>query len=325
MLLGDSAAAWVDGALRFRLLGKLALVAGLAVLALSLGGSSIAAQEGDEPQRVRVGLFLIHIGSVDEDNGTFTADFYLSFGCDSACDPTRFEFLNGRATYIDLQEDTPTSRVYRIQADLTTVLDLGNYPFDKQRLEIVLEDGVESLETLVYEPDLAGSGIADGAEVAGWDLNSDFDVAVVEQPYPVFGEDYSRYVFSVELARPVGSGLLKGVFPAVVIVGVGLLALFVRSEHLSHRVAMGTAALLGSVIFHLNLTSAVPPTSYLTFADRFMGVNYIALGLALAVTVAMMVVSTRGETARADRLRSFTAVPIIGVWAILQGLNGALL
>ncbi len=64
--------------------------------------------------------------------------------------------------------------------------------------------------------------------------------------------------------------MLKTLLPSLIITLSGLLALLVHApEKAQARTAAVASALVSVVLFHLNMTSSIPPISYLTFADRF--------------------------------------------------------
>src|SRR3989344_2173793 len=94
----------------------------------------------EEPKEVQVGLYLLNLGKFDIATGSFTADFYLDFECDSVCPQFDFEFMNGRASSTDKIIDKPKEKFYRIQANLNSPVNLRSFPFDKQKMEIIIED-----------------------------------------------------------------------------------------------------------------------------------------------------------------------------------------
>lgn len=100
-----------------------------------------------------------------------------------------------------------------------------------------------------------------------------------------------------------------------------LLSLMLLPEKVTERLALATSALIATVLLHLNVTSAVPPVGYLTFADKFMVINYVALVLTIVAAVAMIRYHEHKQDARMLRLRTISVVTIPLVWAVLQGLN----
>src|SRR3989339_203773 len=105
-----------------------------------------------EPQEIKVGLYVLNLGKFDVGTGSFTADFYLSLKCEQFCPKMDFEFMNGRASSMEKMVDFPDEKFYRIQANLNSPVDLKQFPFDKQKMQIILEDKSQTVEDLVYVP-----------------------------------------------------------------------------------------------------------------------------------------------------------------------------
>lgn len=216
------------------------------------------------PTGVKVGVYVLNVGKLDTSTGGFTIDFYLSFSSDASIDTSRFEFANGRATTVDKSVDEPTEKFYRIQASLDDTLNLSRYPFDRHRLTIEIEDKEQTVRTLVYEPSREDSGLDPAVNVSGWVIDG-WDAAVEEHEYAPYGTAFSRYVFSIEIHRSTTAAILKTLLPALTIMVVGLLSLVLSPDKIVPRLTLNTGSLTGAVLFHLNMTSSLPSTAYLTF------------------------------------------------------------
>ncbi len=255
----------------------------LALAFLFLAVPSFAA-----PQTVDVAVYVLNVGKFEVATGSYNVDFYLSMKCETACDPSNFEFANGRATSVDRLIDEPDEKFYRVQASLAENIDLKAYPFDAHSLSIVLEDKQHTVEDLVYRANDAYSGIDPAVTLVGWDLTG-FSHHVEEHYYAPYDETYSRYAFDLGIRRIFLASILKAFLPVLFIVIAGLLALFIHEpDKLWTRLTVNTSSLIASVMFHLNVTSSIPPVGYLTFADKFMIATYVLMIVGLVSTVMMM-------------------------------------
>ncbi len=263
---------------------------------------------------VKTGVYILNIGKFEVSSGSYTVDFYLSMECDANCSPD-FEFMNGRATSVDKLIDEPASKFYRIQASLAQNIDLKNYPFDEHALPIVIEDKRNTLQDLVYEFDPANSGIDPNVVMVGWELgNTSF--AQETHHYVPYNEDYSRLVYNVNIHRIFLASVLKTFLPVLFIVIVGLIALLIEErDKLWTRIGINTSSLIAAVMFHLNVTSSIPPVGYLTFADKFMIATYVLLALNLLSTVLMMMHAKKGDE-KAEKLAfriSLYGLPLLAI------------
>ncbi len=273
------------------------------------------------PLQVQVGILLLNVGRLDTSTGTYTVDFYLTMRCDRPCDPEPFELANGRITFQQLQEQLPTFKAFRIQAALSVGMDLRRYPFDRHQLGLVIEDSNRDANSLVYVADTARSTIAADLQVAGWELSPGIQTRVEPHYYSIFNQTYSHYVASVEIRRPLLASLVKGLMPAIIMTLCGLISLLMSSDKFNQRLSLSTSSLLGTVIYHLTMTSAIPPVAYLTFADRFMIGNYSCLLLTVVTTMLLMHFIDRNDTARTEFVRKWALRTVPPLWASLQILN----
>ena len=279
--------------------------------------SAVQPAPSGPPIRVRVGVYLLNVGRLDIGAGTYTMDFYVSFRCSEDCQPGNFEILNGRAI-VDKNDDEPRFKVFRVRADLVAHFDLRSFPFDSHRLQIAFEDKVLQDNRLVYEPDPDMTGIHPSAVVVGWNLDKKWKVSIDQDRYDVYGQSYSRATFSIGVNRPKLSAFLKNLTPALIITLSGFLALLMGADKATSRLTLTTSALVGSVLFHINMTSSMPPIGYLTFGDRLMMINYIGLVLVLMVNVKVLALSEAGATTIAGSILDKAKYWFIGLFALIH-------
>jgi len=273
------------------------------------------------PLHMQVGVLLLNVGRLDTATGTYTMDLYLTFRCDRPCEPEKFEVANGRIVFQQKQEDFPTYKVYRVQAALTIGMDLRRYPFDRHALSLVMEDNVRDATELVYVADIKHSFIDPDLQVAGWQLTPGIAVHVEPHYYELFNQSYSHYVASVEIRRPLLAALVKGLLPAIIMTLCGLMSLLMTPDKFNQRLSLATSSLLGTVIYHLTITSAIPPVAYLTFADRFMIGNYSCMLLTVATTMLLMRYLDRNDAVRTEWVRVWGLRTVPLLWLGLQVVN----
>ncbi len=104
-----------------------------------------------------------------------------------------------------------------------------------------------------------------------------------------------------------------------------MLSLVLKPNKIIERLTLNAGALTGAVLFHLNMTSSLPPLGYLTFTDRFMIVNYLALAFALVSTLVALVYVDKKQTEKAERVHNIALVIVPSAWIGLQILNFLLL
>ncbi len=272
--------------------------------------------QADTPQQVQVGLYILNLGKFDVATGTFTADFYLDLKCDTNCTPDKFEFMNGRAATIDKITDTPTEKFYRIQANLNGPVDLKNFPFDKQKIQITLEDKEQSSSKLQYVPMKDQSGLDPAVSLIGWNLNG-WTVEEKKHDYPIYGETYSQYVFTMDISRLPVNSFIKTILPVLFIVIVILSSFVLDTDKINTRLTMAGSSLVASVMFHVSINNQIPPVGYLTFGDKFMILTYIILVVSFLTNIILIELIERKKTELAEKIHRKTEFSVLIIFPLL--------
>jgi hypothetical protein len=160
--------------------------------------------------------------------------------------------------------------------------------------------------------------------IAGWDFDG-WKADVTEHYYAPYDTTFSKYVFSIQIHRSPIAAIFKTFFPALIIVSMGLLSLVLTPDKIIPRLTLTAGSLTGAVLFHLNMTSSLPPLGYLTFGDRFMLINYLALALALISTLIALAQVDKKQTEKAERVHHTALIVVPLVWVGLQVVNFLLL
>jgi hypothetical protein len=257
----------------------------LALFAQTMGASAASTSL----VKVQVGVWLVNVEKVDLPANSYRLDFYLWFNYNPSeinlSQIQQFEFINGAPTmYIVDVNETQGYLEYRVRGDFIKTFDFSQYPFETHELAVEIEHKNLDVNSLVFEADPT-SNIDPEANVAGWNLGG-FETSVTEHSY---GEEtFSRFVFSVDLQRPALSSFIKTVLPIAVITAISLLAFFMAPQNFAQRITLGVTTLLSATAFHLSLLSSIPPTGYLTFADKMMLSVYVIFLFNLSVSVYIM-------------------------------------
>lgn len=289
------------------------LLSALGFVLLLLVPATVAQGEGpsEGPVEVTVTVAVTNFGNYDATTGTYTLDFYLVLEWDPASAPAdftaaNFEMANGRATSRDLQldendTDSGVRRLwYRVQADLYSEPRYEWYPFDRQTVEVRIEDKVHTVDALVY---VAGNGTLESQfRPAGWQIDGTrFEVG--NNTY-TFDDPYSQARFVVTLQRTVLSGVLKVIVPPLAFVAISAVSFFlVGKEKIATRFALSGNMAISAILFHAAQSATLPSLSRLVFLDRYMLAIEAFLFGSVAVTALVAWAETKGkDEAKAKRL-----------------------
>jgi hypothetical protein len=289
-------------------------------------GSPIAAGaqnsiQSDEAEVLTVGVYLINIGKIDLQVGSYDLDFYFWLSSDDPdVDFTKekpaFDFMNSMNARVEPSRIEPNYYEVRVKGTFLKNMDFRNYPFDSQRVTVEVE-GFEPVDRLVFAPDVDSSGYDYLVNVPGWNLGQTTSDVIVHD-YPDFS--YSRYIFSFDLERAYLSSFLKTIFPVLIITTIAMLAFWMSPTNFPPRIGLAASTLLAAVAAHLNAANQLPPIGYLTLMDKVMIVAYVLFLnnlISMVLQMRLMDQKKEEEAARVNsRMRKFMPLII----AIILGL-----
>ncbi len=238
-------------------------------------------------ENVNVELYVLNLGKFDVATGAFTADFYLDMYCKDGCNTGNFEFMNGRSTSIDKIIDEPNQKFYRIQASLNSPVDLKDFPFDKQKMQVIIEDKQATTDEIQYVTKKETSGIDDSIAFTGWNIDG-WDAKVSDHYYKVYDSTYSQFVFDINISRIALNAFIKTFLPVFFILLVVLFSFLLDPDKITNRLAIAGSSLVAAVMFHISISNQIPPVGYLTFADKFMLLTYFILLMSFVLNITLM-------------------------------------
>ncbi|MEU7530074.1 ABC transporter substrate-binding protein [Saccharothrix sp. NPDC042600] len=243
-------------------------------------------------QVVSTGINLNEIRDLDTRDGTYYVDFFLWLKYTGDHGAADVHFVNAVNPDLrpgtplrDITEDGRTYRLYRVAGRFKAGFDFRSFPFDRQHLEVRLQNRTQPADQVLYVTDKeilnqtpdhylrSGTDAESGINrVPNWQAvaarffqltvgSSDAlgDSKVVGAATGIY---YSQYAVEVEIARDVGPFLVKNLLPLALLIAVTYLSLFFKATDGAAPVSMGITAILSAAVLLNNVTSQLPSVSY---------------------------------------------------------------
>jgi hypothetical protein len=263
-----------------------------------LDGTTLAAALG--PVHCKVGLYVTALHDSDLLTNSFQADVWVWSVCPNASltPLTTMEFTNADSVTESLAQTTtePGGSVYssmKVTGQFRQEYDLTAYPFDRQHLQIQLEDADSTTGQLVYSPDTSNSGCLAHLKLDDWSVTA-CSVSVNVDRYattfgdptlqPGTGSSYSRLTFTVDASRsdPVAE-YFKATAVLYAAMLMALISFLLLSEH--HSLMSPRVSIVGLAVFAAAL-SMESESAQLNVTNHFALVDAIGVETLLCIVVA---------------------------------------
>ena len=269
------------------------------------------------PVPVDIGIYLLDVYDLDLKNGSYVADFYIWLRWQGDLEPRNFELMNGK---LDVKENPDEQKIgdvnyvsYRVRGTVRAPFDFREFPLDRQKLTIEIEDSSNDLTSLVYRADTRNMSASPSVNLTGWDMAGKPSYSVVEHIYETnYGNPrrhpdqkavYSRFVVDIPIKHS-GNNLiyLKTFIGLFISVAIAFLTFCVEPTDLDPRFGVGIAGIFGAVSSLIVVSSNMPENPYFTLSDQ---IHFLSLGfifLSIFVSCAVLRIYKRGHALLSGRI-----------------------
>jgi hypothetical protein len=287
------------------------------------------------PLQVTVGLYLVEVHGLDQEESTYHADFYLWMRWHGEPDPTpTVELFNNVARWsLTMRQIFPEPVVlpsgerlqqFHVEGAFFEPLVLQDYPLDTHALTVKIEDSTWSRDQLVYVPDTEQSNISPEVRLPGWSITG-WDLAEHGFQYETdYGDtsaaapEFSRFEFALRIERPDSFFRWKLLLPLLIVLLLGCSVLVVHPTYAEVRLAGPATALLTLVFLQQGYSETLPETGGLVLLDKIYVLAFaVVLGL-IGVTILTSHWMREGaeQAVRAQRLDRVAAVGLFAMFLV---------
>lgn len=281
-----------------------------------------------EPTKISVGVYMIDLRQLNDTEQSFDTDFVLTLiwedsrlagvdtesslvGCSVALeeiwDP-RVVILNDRNlegkfdSPVRIEESGAVRYAQRYQGELTTPLDLREFPFDSQflRLELVAAGYSPEEVEFVVNPEIGGR--SEKLTIADWTVRAKGEVAIEPLYLATQKRHIPRILYSLEVTRNRGFFVIKVLIPLSLIVLMSWAVFWINPRYLPAQVGVSTSAVLTLIAFQFSLGYLLPKVSYLTRADQFVMGSALLVFLAFGEALLTASLADRDKSELASRV-----------------------
>jgi hypothetical protein len=302
--------------------------------------------EDGGPTPVTVDIFALDLDAIDGAAQSFDANVYAearwkdprladpdrqtsrTLPLDTVWNP-RFQILNQQRTWrtlprvVEVTPDGSVTQRGRAWGSFSQPLDLRKFPFDTQRISIILTTaGFEGDEVKLLPG--TSSGIADALSIADWRLTDWKITTDVPIPGPPDASDVDGIALVLTLERLKAYYWLKVIAPLILIVAMSWAVFWIDPKELGTKISITITAMLTLIAYRFAIGASLPPVSYLTKMDWFILLSTVLVyaSLVAVIVTASLERRSRRELAKAVDQMSRWGFPLffLGAWIVIAVL-----
>lgn len=250
---------------------------------------------------VKIGFYPVSVYQLDMSSNTYYIDTYVWFRWKGDINPIEtLEFTNmveewGKQQEALLEEpkvlsDGSKYQIVRVEGRFVQPFSLVNFPLDKQKLSIMVEDTTNGVDTVSFEIDRNGSGIGESLQTPGWILDGWTADTLAHDYGSTFGEEstpavYSVAVFNLEISRPISFFYWALLLPLLIVLIAALAALMIKPNELDVRTGLPAGALLTAIFLQKSYADDLPELGYMILMDKIYLVAYALIVFTLVRSI----------------------------------------
>jgi hypothetical protein len=171
---------------------------------------------------------------------------------------------------------------------------LNAYQANSEKTSYEIKDSVskedEKKIKVIFNSIGFNSLISSGVKLPGWTIKEG------EAKYGVdsyMKEKFSTFTFPMTLSRNRLPAFMKVFVPLLILMLASFSSLFVGTSVIGNRYTITAGMLLACAMLHLNATSSLPQTGYLTMADKVFISSYLSIFLNVVASVIIIFFNER--------------------------------
>jgi hypothetical protein len=266
------------------------------VLCLFLFTNKIHAQQ--KPDTVKVGIYITSIHDIDFKQKEYAITFWLWLKYKNK----DFDFMQNlevpQAKSVSRSfatVDSSNNQIYllmKMQCVMKDSWRIRNFPFDKQKLRLSIENSQFDSKSLVFMPDTVGKNYDPRFTLSGWTINR-CDISVGVKKYETtFGDptltvphsEYSSFKVILNISRNAGGLFWKMFLGMYIAFLIAYICFYIDPDEMGSRFGLSVGALFAVIGNKYIIDSSLPETTSFTLVDTLHGLTLFFIFAIIAAT-----------------------------------------
>lgn len=287
---------------------------------------------GTPPDTVKTGIYIISIHDIDFKQKEYTITFWLWLKYKNK----DFDFLNNlevpHAKSVSRSfatVDSSNHQIYllmKMQCVMKDSWHIQNFPFDKQKLMLSIENSQFDFKSLVFVPDTLGKNYDPRFTLSQWNIDncniktaiSKYETAFGDPDAKIPSSEYSAYKVTVSISRNA-SGLFWKMFLGMYIAFlIAYVCFYIHTDAIDSRFGLSVGALFAVIGNKYIIDSSLPETTSFTLVDTLHGLTLFFILAIIAATAYSLRLVKAGKEIKARKFDMIIAQVFLLVYVALN-------
>lgn len=286
-----------------------------------------------QPDTVHIGSYIISLHDFNFHDKEYVARFWvwMTYKNPDFDFTHRVEVPNAKdMTIQDVMSDTLDNGHIWVLMKLKCVMkqnwQVHNFPFDRQHIEVSIENSEFDTRKLVFELDTSGEHFDPHFTVDGWNIQHFKTIERIAKYGTDFGDptlkedksEYASYVISLDLTRNAWGLYLKLFIGMYISFLIAFISFNIDQSDSGPRFELPVGGLFGSVGNKYIIDTSLPESSHFTLVDSLHALTFVSIFIILAISVYSLRIFDMGLVERARRIDRIGRNAVILVYILVN-------
>ena len=300
------------------------------------------AQAAYKPDTVKVGVYIVSIHDIDFKQKEYAVSFWLwlkyknkDFDFVKNLEVPQAKSVDKSFSMLDTSGEEVSLQI-KMQCVMKDNWKIANFPFDKQKLRLSIENSQYDSRYLVFKADTVGKHFDPRFILNGWIVDSCLVTNGIKAYETAFGDEsmktphteYSSFRVRMSIHRDA-TGLFWKMFLGMYIAFlIAFICFFIHSDGIDSRFGLSVGSLFAVIGNKYIIDSALPESSSFTLVDTLHGLTLFSIFTVITATAYSLRMIKKNKHAQAYRFDMIMAVILFVVyivansWFISQAAKG---
>ena len=284
------------------------------------------------PDTVKTGLYITSIHDIDFKQNEYTINFWLWLKYKNKT----FDFAQNLEipqaksfTKLYSTIDSSKEEIYmlmKVQCLMKDSWKIDNFPFDRQRLRLSLENSQFDSKDLVFVTDTLGKHYDPRFILPGWIIDS-FDISTGIKAYETnFGdptikkphEEYSSYKVQIGIKRNATDLFWKMFLGMYVAFLISYICFYIHADNIDSRFGLSVGSLFAAIGNKYIIDSTLPESITFTLVDTLHGLTLFFIFAVVTSSVYSLKLVKQNKLKEANRFDMRAAHVLLFVYILLN-------